>query len=97
VKLAADDCDKVLAFMRGRYIFAFNFNAERSFTDYGIIVPPATRWRSRFDTDEARFGGQGRIAPDQKFIPQIVPYRNELVQQIKLYLPARTAVVLHRA
>ena len=97
VKLAADDSDKVLAFMRGRYVFAFNFNAERSFTDYGIIVPPATRWRSRFDSDEARFGGQGRIAPDQKFIPQIVPYRNELVQQIKLYLPARTAVVLHRA
>ena len=97
VKLAANDSDKVLAFMRGRYIFAFNFNAERSFTDYGIIVPPATRWRSRFDSDEARFGGQARIEPNQTFIPQIVPYRNELVQQIKLYLPARTAVVLHRA
>ena len=94
VRLKADEPDKVLAFVRGDFIFAFNFNPEKSFPDYGILVPPATRWRHCFDTDEERFGGQGRIKPRQRFEPQLVYDGGELVQQIRLYLPARTAVVL---
>ena len=96
VRLKADEPDKILAFVRGDFIFAFNFNPEKSFTDYGILVPPATRWRHLFDTDEKRFGGQARIKPRQRFEPGLVPDGGELVQQIKLYLPARTAVVLKR-
>jgi 1,4-alpha-glucan branching enzyme len=84
----------VFAFVRGDFIFAFNFNPEKSFPDYGILVPPATRWRHLFDTDEKRFGGQGRIKPQQRFEPFLVLDGGELVQQIRLYLPARTAVVL---
>ena len=94
VRLKADEPDKILAFVRGDFIFAFNFNPEKSFTDYGILVPPATRWRHCFDTDEERFGGQGRIESAQRFAPQLVRSGAELVQQIRLYLPARTAVVL---
>ena len=94
VRLKADEPDKVLAFVRGDFIFAFNYNPEKSFPDYGILVPPATRWRHCFDTDEERFGGQGRIKPRQRFEPQLVYDGGELVQQIRLYLPARTAVVL---
>ena len=96
VRLKADEPDKILAFVRGDFIFAFNFNPEKSFTDYGILVPPATRWRHLFDTDEKRFGGQARIKPRQRFEPGLAPDGGELVQQIKLYLPARTAVVLKR-
>jgi 1,4-alpha-glucan branching enzyme len=94
VRLKADEPDKVLAFVRGDFIFAFNFNPEKSFPDYGILVPPATRWRHLFDTDEKRFGGQGRIKPQQRFEPFLVLDGGELVQLIRLYLPARTAVVL---
>ena len=96
VKLAADESDQVLAFMRGDRIFAFNFNPSESFTGYGIIVPPATVWESFLNTDEERFGGQERIGPKQTYFPRLVPYRNEIVQQIQLYLPARTATVLKR-
>ena len=96
VRLKADEPDKILAFVRGDFIFAFNFNPEKSFTDYGILVPPATRWRHLFDTDEKRFGGQARIKLRQRFEPGLVSNGGELVQQIKLYLPARTAVVLKR-
>ena len=98
VKLAANELDKVLAFVRGEHLFVFNFNPTQSFTDYGILVPPATKWRHLFDTDEVRFGGQGRIQAGADYEPALVhdSNHNELVQQIKLYLPSRTAVVLRR-
>ena len=94
VELVANEPDKVLAFKRGKYLFAFNFNPTKSFEGYGILVPPATEWKHLFDTDEVRFGGQGRIGRGEKYSPALVPWRDELVQQIRLYLPARTAVVL---
>ena len=96
VRLVANDGDKVLAFVRGDLLFVFNFNPTQSFTDYGVLVPPASRWRHLFDTDELCFGGQGRIAGNQAYDPVLVQDRGELVQQVKLYLPARTALVLMR-
>ena len=96
MKLAANEPDKVLAFTRGNLMFVFNFHPVNSYTDYGVIVPPATKWRHCFDSDEARFSGQGRIAAGGEYIPSLVPDRAELVQQIKLYLPARTVTVLKR-
>ncbi len=87
---------KVLAFVRGDLLFVFNFNPVKSFEDYGVIVPPASDWKHAFDTDEPRFEGQGRIMPGMTYSPSLVLDRGELVQQIKLYLPARTAIVLKR-
>jgi 1,4-alpha-glucan branching enzyme len=94
--LKADEGDKILAFLRGECIFVFNFNPVRSYVDYGLTVPPATSWKHIFDTDEIRFGGQGRIASATKHFPSDVDVGGEVVQQIKLYLPARSAVVLER-
>ena len=98
VRLTANEPDKVLAFVRGDLLFVFNFNPTRSFTDYGILVPPATKWRHLFDTDEVRFGGQGRIQSGETHEPALVhdSNHNEIVQQIRLYLPSRTATVLKR-
>lgn len=95
-KLVANEPDKVLAYVRGDLLFAFNFNPTKSFTDYGVLVPPASDWKHLFDTDEPRFGGQGRVQPGVTYAPALVSDRGELVQQIKLYLPARTAIVLKR-
>ena len=97
-RLCANEPDKVLAFVRGELLFVFNFNPTKSFTDYGILVPPASDWKHLFDTDEPRFGGQGRVQPDAVYAPSLVldTDRNEIVQQVRLYLPARTAVVLVR-
>ena len=98
VKIVANEPDKVLAFLRGQFLFVFNFNPTQSFTEYGVLVPPATKWRAHFDTDEVCFGGQGRMAMNQLYEPSVVKddSRNEYVQQIKLYLPSRTAVVLKK-
>ena len=96
VELLANEPDKMLAFVRGGLLFVFNFNPTRSFEGYGVMVPPATKWRHLLDTDEVRFGGQGRIAAGVTYEPVLVPYHGELVQQIRLYLPARTAIVLRQ-
>ena len=70
----------------------------KSYTDYGIIVPPATEWKHLFDTDEKRFGGQGLVRRGGTYLPSLVldERHGELVQQIKAYLPARTAIVLKK-
>ena len=86
----------MLAFTRGDLVFVFNFNPVKSFTDYGVMVPPGKGWHHLFDSDEERFGGQGRIAKGGEYLPELVEWKGELVQQIKLYLPARTATVLRR-
>ena len=96
VLLCANDGDKVLAFWRAGRVYVFNFNATASFTDYGVMVPPGRRFRLVLDTDEVRFGGQGRIRPRQVFAPEPVVIGNEQVDYVKLYLPARSALVLER-
>ncbi len=96
VRLVCNEPDKVLAFVRGRLLFVFNFHPSASYTGYGVMVPPATSWRHLFDTDELRFGGQGRIERGRTYAPHLVydGSHGEMVQQISLYLPARTAMVL---
>ena len=98
VRLACNEPDKVLAFLRGSILFVFNFHHGASYTDYGVLVPPATKWRHLFDTDELRFGGQGRVERGRVYEPRLVHdgARGEIVQQIGLYLPARTAIALCR-
>ena len=96
IPLVRNDPDHVLAFYRGGMVFVFNFDPTRSYPDYGVLVPPGGMYRLVLDSDEPRFGGQGRIAARQEFWPSNVECGDEIVQQIRLYLPARSAVVLRR-
>ena len=96
IPLVRNDADHVLAFYRGGFVFVFNFDPSRSYSDYGVLVPPGGTYRLLFDSDETRFGGQGRIASRQEFWLANVEQGDEIVQQIRLYLPARTALVLQR-
>ena len=93
VPLAVNDADQTLAFWRGGLVFVFNFSASRSYSDYPVLVPPG-RFRRVLDTDEVRFGGQGRIAARQMFFSEPSVVGDERVDHVKLYLPARTAIVL---
>ena len=94
IPLVRNDPDHVLAFYRGGLVFVFNFDPVRSYSDYGVLVPPGGMYRLLMDSDEIRFGGQGRIAAGQEFWPTNVEHGDEIVQQITLYLPARSALVL---
>ena len=96
ILLLANGPDKVLSFVRGDLMFVFNFHPTESYSGYGIIVPPATKWRHVLDTDEPRFGGQGRICPAQVYEPEMTEMKGEIVQMAKFYIPSRTAIVLAR-
>lgn len=95
-KLWEHDGDQVLAFSRGDLTFVFNFSPSKSYTDYGILAP-AGKYQVVLDTDNGRFGGYGNI--DDKVEHFTVPdplYAPAGVEWLKLYLPARTAMVLRR-
>ena len=59
-KLWEKDDDQVLAFKRGEYVFVFNFNPYKSFSDYGILAP-AGEYKVVLSTDNPDFGGYGNI------------------------------------
>lgn len=82
VCLRCDEENKVLVIERGGFVFAFNFNPEKSFENYGFGVSQGD-WKVVLDSDETRFDGFGRNLP-------------ESIHNLYLYLPARTVQVLRR-
>ncbi len=58
-RIYENNYDKVIAFMRGDFLFVFNFHPTNSFTDYGI--PVKGKFRIVLDTDDPEFGGFNRI------------------------------------
>lgn len=93
-KLWEKDDDQVLAFKRGDLVFVFNFNPMKSFADYGILAPEG-EYSVLMSTDDPEFGGHGNISMDVKhFTMHDELYSKYGVSWLKLYLPARTAMVL---
>jgi 1,4-alpha-glucan branching enzyme len=92
--LTVNNPDKIIAFRRGDLITVMNFNPSVSFTDYGI--PLKGKFRIILNTDDPLFGGQGRIDASQDYfsIPDHGNYGVTAPHHLKLYLPARTAIVL---
>jgi len=87
--------DKIVVVDRAEFLFCFNFHPSESVPNYGVEVVPG-EYRSVLDSDEARFGGQGRIAPDQRYVTEEDTWEGRTRHRIHLYLPARTALVLER-
>ncbi len=83
--IKADEGDHVLVFRRKNCIFAFNFHPVESYTGYGVAVPDGL-YISVLDSDDSRYGGFGRLQRGE------VHWTQEGL--LKVYLPARTALVL---
>ncbi len=86
--LRADEEKKILIFRRKDSIFAFNFNPQGSFPDYGFAAP-AGSYRKVFDSDDPEFDGFGRLAQDKD-------HTTEPDGTLRLYLPCRCALVLEK-
>lgn len=98
-KLWEKDDDQVLAFMRGDYVFVFNFSPNKSYDGYGILAPGGV-YSTILTTDNPDFGGFGNIDETVEHFTTPDPlYAPFGVERLPLYLPARTALVLrkHRA
>ncbi len=89
--------DQVVAYRRDKLIFVFNWNGRKSFTDYGILVPEG-KYKVILNTDAKQFAGFG-IANDavEHFTQPDPLYAPDGKGWLKLYLPARSAVVLELA
>lgn len=88
--------DQIVAYQRENLIFVFNFNGQKSFTDYGILAP-AGAYKIELNTDSSEFGGFGLIDESLTYFTSsdtdsIAPDK----EWLKLYIPARTALVLRK-
>ena len=91
-----NDEDQVLAFQRKDLIFVFNFNPKKSFTDYGFLVTPG-KYMAVLNTDSPLYGGNGLIDDTVEHFTVADPlYAREKKEWLKIYIPARTAVVLKK-
>lgn len=81
--------DHVLSFMRDDYLFAFNFSPTSSLTDYALSAK-AGSYELVLTTDSPQFGGHDRI-DSSTWYPTLTERKNTIV---KVYLPARSAIVL---
>ena len=96
VEIWHNDGDQVLAFMRGDLLFVFNFSPTQSFTDYGFLVPTGS-YDVVLNTDSKDFGGFGFADDSVTHFTNYDPlYVNDRKEWLKLYIPARSAVVLKK-
>ena len=89
--LKVDEKKKIIAFERNDLVFVFNFDSDNSFADYEIEVPGGV-YHTILDSDCEDFGGFGRRKIGQQYFT--ISRSGGLF--ISLYLPCRSALVLHR-
>ena len=91
-----NDGDQILAYSRGDLLFVFNFSPNRSFTDYGFIVPQGS-YKVVLNTDSSLFGGHDLADDSVRHFTNYDPiYERDGKGWLKLYIPARSAVVLKK-
>lgn len=89
------EADKIIAFLRNGLVFVFNFHPEISHADYPIPAPPG-KYRMVFNSDDAIYGGHGRLKQNQTHFT-LPPETTGLSDHcLSLYLPTRTAMVLEK-
>ena len=96
VEVWHNDGDQILAFSRGDLLFVFNFSPDRSYTDYGFIVPQGS-YDVVLNTDNKLYGGNNFADDTVRHFTNYDPiYEKDGKGWLKLYIPARSAVVLHK-
>ena len=89
-----DQADLIIAFERAGLLFVFNFHPNNSYTDYGLAVD-AGKYNTLLCSDHLDFGGFNRY--DSSMVHFTSVERSfGFKQNLKLYLPSRTAIVLQR-
>lgn len=91
-----NDGDQILAFERGDLLFVFNFSPTKSYTDYGFLVKKGV-YHVVLNTDAKAFGGNGLADDGVTHFTNFDPlYEKDGKEWLKLYVPARSAVVLRK-
>lgn len=91
-----NDGDQILAFERGALLFVFNFSPTKSYADYGFLVKKG-EYHVVLNTDAKAFGGNGLADDGVIHFTNFDPlYEKDGKEWLKLYVPARSAVVLRK-
>ena len=88
-QLNMDEENKVIVFERNNLIFAFNFHYDRSISDYRFGTGEKGIYTIVLSTDEDVVGGFSRIDTS-------IDYPTLDDDQLSIYLPSRTALVLKK-
>jgi 1,4-alpha-glucan branching enzyme len=89
-----NDGDQVLAYQRGELLFVFNFSYNRSYAGYGFMVRQGS-YQVLLNTDAVEFGGHGLNDDSVRHFTNYDPLlARDNKGWLKLYIPARSAVVL---
>ena len=91
-KLNMDGHNNVIIFKKGKLIFIFNLSPGNSVFDYKFFVPEVGDYKIILNSDNAAFGGHGRV--DEKMIYST--FEEDGVNKLSLYLTNRTAIVLKK-
>lgn len=87
---------RIIAFERGRLLFVFNFHETEARQDLLFAITPG-KYVELLSTDEKRFAGHGNLEIQEPPLEHFtIPLSYRWEQDIKLYLPPMTALVLHR-
>jgi len=95
VQRCINDGDQVLAYQRNDLLFVINLHPYKSYTGYGMLVDKGS-YKIVLNTDSASFGGFGLVNESIEHFTQNGFEKNTEMEWLKLYLPARTALVLQK-
>ncbi|MDO4774153.1 MAG: alpha-amylase family glycosyl hydrolase [Candidatus Saccharibacteria bacterium] len=89
--LQTHQTDQTVTCMRGDYLFIFNFSPTNSYANFAV---PATAgsYSVVWSTDDAVFGGQGRVDASVRHFTS----EEEGSSRLRVYIPARCGMVLRR-
>lgn len=90
-KVWDNEGDQLVAYKRRDLLFVFNFNGQKSFIDYGILVKKGV-YKVVLNTDAKQFGGFG--FSDDTVVHYTQPSHLKNKEWLKLYIPSRSALVL---
>ncbi len=92
--IIANDSDQVLAFVREPFLFVFNLNPSKSFTNYGI-ASDAAEYKIVLNSDNPSYEGFGRIDEQVEYLAEPLGKIGSGFQ-IRLYLPSRVGLALRK-
>lgn len=87
--------DQILAYSRGDLFFIYNFSPTHSQPDYLLNLPKGT-YETILNTDALGYAGYGNIDESVRHQSLCALVNGEELCAIRLYLPARTAIVMRR-
>ncbi|KAJ0608574.1 putative 1,4-alpha-glucan branching enzyme [Helianthus annuus] len=88
-----NDTNMVISYLRGPFLFIFNFHPTNSYERYSVGVEEAGEYQVILNSDEKKYSGQGSIGQDQYFRKTISRRVDGMRNCIEVPLPSRSAQV----